>query len=141
MRAILCRRLGIILPIRPDIKLLLLVLGAAGVWAFGVLGLFLVFLSRTSDVENTAMALAMVAPVAIIDGFILGIVAAFLVALLLCISVAALNELGFFVPWSRLRVRVCALTASLVTLGVIVVGYRSFRGVRSVINMVFELFR
>jgi len=120
-------------------KLLLLILGAAGVWAFGVLGLFMVSMPRMSDMGNNTGALA--APLFLVAyGFILGIVGAFLVALLLGISVAALNELGWFAPWSRLRVRVWALTASLVTLGAIAVGYRSFREVRSVINMLFGLF-
>lgn len=105
----------------PDKKLILLGLGAAGVWALGMLGLFLVVLSRMSDMGNNTGALA--APLGIaIYGFIFGVAGAFLVALLLGISVAALNELGFFAPWSRLRVRVWAFTASLVTFGAIAVG-------------------
>jgi len=71
---------------------------------------------------------------------ILGVVVAFLVTPLLSISVTALNELGFFAPWSRLRVRVWGLTTSLVTLVAIAVGYRSYPEVRSGINMFFGLF-
>jgi hypothetical protein len=125
---------------QPRTKLALLVLGAAGVWALGMLGLFLLFLSRLSDVGNNTGALA--APlVAVFFGFIYGVFGAFLVAVLLGISVAALNELGLFAPWSRLRVRVWALTTSLVALGGIAVGYRRFPGIRSIINAFFELFR
>ena len=72
-------------PMKPQIKLILLVLGAAGVWAFGMLGLFRVFLSAVSDMGNNTGALA--APlVGIVYGFIYGVVGAFLVALLLGIS-------------------------------------------------------
>jgi hypothetical protein len=130
---------------RPVNKLLLLVLGAAGVWAFGMLGLFLVLGSRVSDslsdptVNNMgALAAPMVYGVIYI---ILGVVGAFLVALLLSISVAALNELGSFAPWSRQQVRIWALNASLVALGAIAVGYKFFPEVRSSIKMFFELFR
>jgi tetrahydromethanopterin S-methyltransferase subunit C len=119
-------------------KLLLLILGAAGVWTLGMLGLFRVFLSSVSDMGNNTGALA--APlVGVVYGFIYGVVLAFLVALLLGLFVAALNELGFFAPWSRLRVRVWALTTSLVTLGAIVAGYKFFPGVRSGIKGLFNL--
>jgi tetrahydromethanopterin S-methyltransferase subunit C len=125
---------------QPQIKLLLLVLGAAGVWAFGMLGLFLVFLSAVSDMGNNTGALA--APlVGVVYGFIYGVVGAIIQARQLGLSVAALNELGFFAPWSRLRVRVWALTTSLVTLQAIAVGYRFFPAVRSSINALFGLFR
>ncbi|MGB7475617.1 MAG: hypothetical protein WBM26_05345 [Polyangiales bacterium] len=130
---------------RPDKKLLLLVLGTAGVWALGMLGLFLVLQSRVSDslsdtTVNNIGALAAPKVYGVIY-IILGVVGAFLVALLLSISLAALNELGFFAPWSRLQVRIWALNAALVTLGAIAVGYRFFPGVRSTISMFFELFR
>ena len=125
-------------------KLLLLVLGASSVWAFGMLGLFLVAQALVSDslseAGNNIGALA--APM--LYGalyIILGVVGAFLVALLLSIAVAALNEIGFFEPWARPRVRVWALTASLVTLAAIAVGYRSFPAeVRSSIKMFLGLF-
>ncbi|MGB8222998.1 MAG: hypothetical protein WCF10_10430, partial [Polyangiales bacterium] len=92
-----------------------------------------------SDTDNYVETY-IVGTVFVIHGVILGVVAAFLVALLLSISVAALNELGLFAPWSRLRVRVWALTTSLATLVAMAVGYRSFPGVRSSIKMFFGLF-
>ena len=103
-----------------------------------MLGLFLVFVRSLSGMGNNTGALA--APlVGVAYGFVFGFVLALLVALLLAISVAALDELGFFAPWSRLRVRALALTASLVTLGAIAVTYRSSPEVRSSIKGLFSL--
>ena len=124
---------------QPRTKLALLVLAAAGVWVAGsMMVVSRLFLSAVSDMAPNTGALA--APlVAILLGFEYGVVGAFLVALLLGISVAALNELGFFAPWSRTRVRVWALATSLTIVGVIAVGYRSFPAVRSIVHRVFGL--
>ncbi len=119
-RSTLCGRFGIILPYEAGQEVACAYSGCSrrvGLWNVG-------FVPRCSISpvrqpvrhERSAIFGALAAPMVYgVIYIILGVVGAFLVALLLSISVAALNELGFFAPWSRLQVRIWALNAALVT--------------------------
>jgi hypothetical protein len=119
-----------------------LVLASAGIWVAGsMMVVFFLFLSGVPGIDPNKVLFGapLLAIVAILSGFEYAVVGAFLVALLSAIAVVVLNERGFFAPWSRTRVRVWALATSLTIVGAIVVSYRSFPAVRSIVYRVLGL--
>lgn len=121
-------------------RFVFLVSGAAALWCIAtafvsVLTVQEVMSGVTPNTGSLAWPLTVIVLV-----FVRGAILACLVLVLSGITAAVLNEIGFFVPWSRVRLRVWSILVScLAALGAIFLGHKFFPAMRTAMDSLIGL--
>jgi len=124
----------------PRAKLALLSAVAGGLWVVGMLiTATLTVQGFLSDLTPNTGSLAW----PLVAAFILlayGAIGALAVISLAALAAAGLNEVGFFAPWPRMRVRVWSLTlALLASPGLVLAAYQFFPNLRPIVDAALGL--